>query len=63
MKISFEVPRGFRGCGITMVFDDDNGVNMYSTTVTCEEVAGEKVVTLPRNDTYKVEVNRNESDT
>lgn len=62
MKISFEVPRGFKGCGITMVFDDENGVNMYSTSVTLDEVAGEKVVTLPRNDTYKVEVNTNDAD-
>ena len=60
MKISFEVPRGFAGCGITIVFDDENGIQMYSTTVTCEEVAGEKVVTLPRNDAYRAEVNKND---
>lgn len=63
MKISFEVPRGFKGCGITMVFDDMDGIHMYSTTVTLDDVAGEKVVTLSKADTYEVEVNGNESDT
>ena len=62
MKISFEVPVGFRGCGITMVFDDKEGIHMYSTTVTIDEVAGEKVVTLPRAGTYKKEVNMNDVD-
>lgn len=50
MKISFDVPAGFIGCGITMVFENENGVNMYSTTITPDEVAGDKVLTLPRKE-------------
>ena len=44
------------------MFDDKEGIHMYSTTVTIDEVAGEKVVTLPRADTYKKEVNMNDVD-
>lgn len=55
MKISFEVPKGFMACGITMVYSDEEGIQMYSTTVSLDEVAGEKVVTLP-----EVEVNDND---
>lgn len=61
MKISFEAPKGFRACGITMVFDDEDGLHIYSTTVTIDEVAGEKVVTLPREKTERVEVRKNEN--
>lgn len=62
MKISFEVPKGFRACGITMVFDDEDGLHMYSTTVTLDEVAGEKVVMLPDEKTERVEVNKNDAE-
>ena len=55
MRISFEVPKGFMACGVSMVYSDDEGIHMYSTTVTSEEVAGEKVVTLP-----EVEANDND---
>ena len=48
MKISFDVPKGFLGCGVTMVFEDENGVNMYSTAITPDEVASDNVVVLPR---------------
>lgn len=48
MKISFDVPNGFLGCGITMVYEDENGIKMYSTSITPDEVAGDKVVVLPR---------------
>jgi len=55
MRISFEVPKGFMACGVSMVYSDEEGIHMYSTTVALDEVAGEKVVTLP-----KVEVNDND---
>ena len=48
MKISFDVPNGFLGCGVTMVYEDETGMKMYSTSVTPDEVAGDKVVALPR---------------
>ena len=48
MKISFDVPNGFLGCGVTMVYEDADGLKMYSTTITPDEVAGDKVVALPR---------------
>ena len=48
MKISFEVPKGFLGCGLTMVYENEHGLNMYSTSITPDEVAGGKVVNLPR---------------
>ncbi|MBP5710015.1 MAG: hypothetical protein J6W84_03455 [Bacteroidales bacterium] len=48
--MSFDIPDGFRGCGITMVYEDENGLNMYSTSITPAEVGGDKVLVLPRND-------------
>ena len=48
MKMSFDVPEGFLGCGLTMVYENDRGLNMYSTSITPDEVAGDKVVKLPR---------------
>lgn len=50
MKLSLELPDGFRGCGITMVYEDENGLNMYSTSVTPDEVAGDKALALPRGE-------------
>ena len=50
MKISFDVPNGFLGCGITMVYEDDNGIHMYSTSVTPDEVVSDKAVVLPRQE-------------
>ena len=48
MKMSFDVPNGFLGCGLTMVYENEHGLNMYSTSITPDEVAGDKVVKLPR---------------
>ena len=48
MKMSFDVPEGFLGCGLTMVYENEHGLNMYSTSITPDEVAGDKVVKLPR---------------
>ena len=50
MKISFDVPNGFLGCGVTMIFENENGVNMYSTAITPDEVAGDNVIALPRKE-------------
>lgn len=50
MKISFEVPKGFLGCGLTMIFKDDTGVQMYSTAITPDEVSGDKTMILPREE-------------
>lgn len=48
MKISFDVPKGFLGCGITMIYNDaENGLCMYSRSITPDEVAADKVLTLP----------------
>lgn len=48
MKISFDVPEGFLGCGITMIYvNRENGMCMYSRSITPDEVAGDKVVKLP----------------
>jgi len=57
MKISFEVPKGFMACGISIVYGDEEGIQMHSTTVTLDEVANEKVVALP-----EVEVEKNDAD-
>ena len=49
MKMTFDVPDGFLGCGITMVYENDERcVCMYSTSVTPDDVAAEKVLVLPR---------------
>ena len=48
MKMSFDIPDGFLGCGVTMVYEDENGINMYSTSVTPDEVGGEAILVLPR---------------
>jgi len=50
MKISFEVPKGFLGCGLTMIYRDENGFAMYSTSITSDEVSGDKVLILPRKE-------------
>lgn len=48
MRMTFDIPDGFLGCGITMVYEDDNGINMYSTSITPAEVGGEAILVLPR---------------
>lgn len=48
-RMAFDIPDGFLGCGITMVYEDENGLNMYSTSVTPAEVGGDKLIILPRN--------------
>ena len=48
MKMTFDIPDGFLGCGITMVYEDETGTNMYSTSITPAEVGGDKVLALPR---------------
>ena len=50
MKISFDIPKGFLGCGVTMMYEDAQGFHMYSTTITPDEVGGEKVLTIPRKE-------------
>lgn len=50
MKISFEVPKGFLGCGLTMVYENEHGLNMYSTSITPDEVSGDKTMILPREE-------------
>ena len=57
MKLCFEVPDTFKACGVTMIYDDPvRGYAIYSSSVTADEVAGEKVLVLPREGT------KNESD-
>ena len=57
MKLCFEVPDTFMACGVTLIYDDGaRGYAMYSSSVTADEVAGEKVLVLPREGT------KNESD-
>lgn len=48
MKLILEVPKGFEACGITIIYDGDvRGQAIYSTSITRDEVAGEKVLVLP----------------
>ncbi len=55
MRLNFELPEGFVACGVTMVFQDETGMNIYSTSITPDEVAAEKVITLPRGNNDDVE--------
>lgn len=50
MRVAFDVPDGFLGCGVTMIYENENGVNMYSTSVTPDEVGGDVILVLPRQE-------------
>lgn len=54
MKLCLEVPDTFAACGITMIYDDKmRGFAIYSSSITRDEVGGERVLKLPREDAYE----------
>ena len=54
MKLCLEVPDTFKACGITIIYDDAfKGYAIYSTSITRDEVGGDKELALPRGGVHE----------